>query len=441
MGKKNTRMYSGDAIRTCASEGDIIIENDDSFHTLIGNFTVKSLTIKNCNTLQTLDGFSNLEFIHIEGCKNYKFLLRSESIKKMIVNGCDIMEIFDSGTVKDLSISNCNMLRKLKCEYSRYTIISISDCDSFEGFVMDGKDAIEKMSIRSCKSFTTFDQSIPVSHLEILDCENFVTITERNKMLNRYVHMGKLEVKNCKKFDELPKYTYFEYIYISSCRFSCQVCETKNSSIHGVTLSIELCESKSFDFRSIVNVSVENCPNLKNINTTGYCGSLKILQCPLFDTLIINGDVSELKIENCRNFANIIIPKNNQFREVIFIGLAISEINLHVDRRLHIVECQSLISVNFKSVDTYSEVDIRDCSNLKELHGNMKSLCLMNCKSVRKLEKKDFPELHSLSLFSMELDCMDVKLVDNMSNLRFHDLKILSTEGILSNHVHIIPFY
>lgn len=370
-----------------------------------------SVSIKNCNNLETVDfestisnnasaQYVEIKNLQIENCNVLNKISANGihfSIDNFTVSGCDNLSSIASISGQNFNISNCSNLQDLNigsnvnllisgCENIKTLNLYDYQSDTFDSYQYS-LPLLENLIVAGSNNKIS-----PPSPLKLINVKNFPTIKSLDVS---YVSVKDLDASNLK---------FLEGLSASSNLFADNYLETINAEgcdnlkvisfySQGKLREINLKNCKSLT--SLINDdSIESILGLKSLNLEG-CLSLNYLK------FINNQQFSYLNLKNCPNLSQLFLSNNNlssieydTFPSLFFLDISQNQFT----------------SINFNAPNLtnlhayYNKISSIDTTHLKKLerlycqNNNLKTLDLSENTNLDVLEINDNPNLENLFL-------------------------------------------
>jgi len=262
----------------------------------------KELTIHYCDELiiseNSMDT-SSLEILNIYSSPFVSIPTTHNDFLEVIKisGGCDSLTIFPLDLfpkLRLLQLQRCQNLRRISQEHPHDHLneLTIEDCPQFESFPSEGLPApwLQKIAIQGTGNLKLLPKRMKIllpslNNLRIIDCPQVEILSDEG----------------------LP--TNVKYVSLSSLKLIVSLRETLDANTCLEWLFIENVDVESFPNegllpRSLTNLRILNCPNLKKLDYKGLCNlsSLTLLDCHNLQCLPVEGlpkSISSLTIQDC----------------------------------------------------------------------------------------------------------------------------------------------
>ncbi|KAM3704563.1 hypothetical protein ACJW31_03G014800 [Castanea mollissima] len=230
-----------------------------------GYLKVEKLTIENCKELTSLceDGlmsFVTLE-IEIESCQSLVNIKLKSTLRTLTIKGCNALESLQFENLSYIGNKNVSLLEHLK----------ISNCPSLKciSTIIDLATMLKRLDIEECPNVTSLSSrdTLPTTlkFLRLADCPELESIVEK---LNKDTLLEHLLIYSCEKLKSLPRGLH-------------ELCHLQEIDIYGCNSLISLGDFLPTNLRSL---EIEECEKLEalsnNMHNLNFLQDLSIRDCP-----------------------------------------------------------------------------------------------------------------------------------------------------------------
>ena len=303
---------------------------------------------ENGNDLPGGDGIlSNEELKQITYLRMYDYDFSDDPDGEMVFYGYTTLA----------GVSHLTYLEGLDLSYATLTgTVELIDMPSLERVILNGT-TLDGLVIRDCPNL------------------NFIGIDENSKV-------GSLSVSDCPALvDDLSQGHHSLSIYGSSVG----------------TVKISSCENlvePLFYESSAVNLTVEDCPALKNLSVNQGLETLKIDNCPNIERISVSGtDIATLDVHGLEKLTYLDASPCSKLETVLANGCKTLNNNaLYIDysssslKKLDFTDCDALTSLNiYEKYCTIEEIYASGCDNLESFYLQYSSLISLDLSDCPKL--------------------------------------------------------
>ncbi|KAF3954396.1 hypothetical protein CMV_020248 [Castanea mollissima] len=263
-----------------------------------GYLKVEKLTIENCKELTSLceDGlmsFVTLE-IEIESCQSLVNIKLKSTLRTLTIKGCNALEslqfVMDEGGASSTSLlmneenlsyignKNVSLLEHLK----------ISNCPSLKciSTIIDLATMLKRLDIEECPNVTSLSSrdTLPTTlkFLRLADCPKLESIVEK---LNKDTLLEHLLIYSCEKLESLPRglheLCHLQEIDIYRCNSLISLGDFLPTNLR--SLEIEECEklealsNNMHNLNFLQDLSIRDCPSIVSFPEDGFPTNLRML--------------------------------------------------------------------------------------------------------------------------------------------------------------------
>lgn len=279
--------------------------------------SIETITFIRC-TFVNLSTFNENNTIILKKCKNLKGISKLKSVKKLIINGCNIRNIYNLSGIYSLTIINCE-LNSIKIDDCEILYVEDSSIYYFQNV------NVKTLTLRGIDWLRDINISEKTNYCDFSNCNNLSEITGGSNLTSLIINHTNLQ-----NLPLMPNLTDIELIgtminneSVNSILNIYRMVIDAESTISDYNRFNNLTELTIYGYRGekiphipsllniyIYNSSIKSLENLENIR------NIKIFNCRFVTdiTPIINADTIEIR--NCP-ITNLEII-NNKINAIIY---------------------------------------------------------------------------------------------------------------------------